>query len=136
MSAAPLSCTIINIGQPGNISISGQYAGQVEQQYDNCHNVRAHWQWSSSYRTYHGSSQIIVFAEGWNGTVGVDPNSPWRPASVAQDYYSPWTYIYANGENTWRGRAEVSADNGAYCVAWGDWHRYSDGAQFGSVRNC
>lgn len=135
-SVTPAGCTVIDIGLPGNITINGQYAGQVEQQYDNCHNVRSHWQWSSTYRNYHSSSSVIAWAEGYNGSIGMDTNRPWRLASEAQDYFSPWTYIYVNGENTWRAHVEVAADNHAYCVARGDWHRYSDGAEFGSAQPC
>ncbi|MGW0767652.1 hypothetical protein [Streptomyces sp. NPDC002676] len=131
-SVTPAACSVINIGLPGNITINNEYVGQVEQQYDNCHNVRVHWQWSSGYRAKHPSAQVLAGPFGWNGTVGW---GLWQYANQSQDYYSPWTYIYTNGENTWRARAEVAADNGVYCApGLGDWHRYSDGAEFGSAQ--
>lgn len=56
--AAPASCTIIDIGAPGNIYVGGEYAGQVEQQYDSCGSARAHFQYSYSYWVNHRNDPL------------------------------------------------------------------------------
>lgn len=49
------------------------------------------------------------------------------------EVWSPWTWIYRNNEDTWRADAQIYTDANpvTWCgVAWGDWHRYTDGAEF------
>ncbi|MEU2718088.1 hypothetical protein [Streptomyces sp. NPDC007205] len=136
--ATPTACTVIDIGLPAKITVGNVYVGEVEQQYDNCHNVRVHFQWSSAYRAAHPNAQVDGTPFGWNHSTNF---GGWQTARQSQDYWSPWTWIYHNNEDTWRADAQIYTDANpvTWCgIAWGDWHRYTDGAEFGGVSdaNC
>lgn len=126
----PASCTVVNIGQPGKITVHGVYAGEVEQQYDSCHHVRAHFQWSAAFRSADSGAEVFLDADA---SPGADYGDESAFAYQAPDAYSDWTYIYTNGANTWDAEAYIEA---AACVtgyATGDWHNYTTGAEFGST---
>lgn len=127
----PATCTVVDIGQPAKIYAHGMYAGEVEQQYDNCHNVRSHYQWSSAFRsTYPGSSVFVDVMDHAGDTAGSGGNTAYQGADV----YSSWVYIYTYGADTWAADAGV---NGPCTTgdAVGDWHDYSNGAEFGAPAN-
>ncbi|HET9172010.1 MAG TPA: hypothetical protein VFN97_21435 [Actinospica sp.] len=127
----PASCTVVDIGQPGKIYVAGAYAGEVEQQYDNCHDVRSHFQWSSAFRSANPSAYVSLDADYGSGTAG----SGGGYAYQAQDEYSSWAYIYTNGANTWRADAIVDGSACGTGDAYGDYHDYATGAEFGSPTN-
>ncbi|MER5664683.1 hypothetical protein [Streptomyces mirabilis] len=56
-----LSCGVINIGLPGNVYYGGEYAGQVEQQYNTCNGqASAHWQWAGGFQNSHPGAWVDV----------------------------------------------------------------------------
>ncbi|SEM60136.1 hypothetical protein [Streptacidiphilus jiangxiensis] len=65
----------INIGSPGNLTVRGTYAGQVEQQFlPYCGGggaIRAHFQWSYGFRTNPANAGSTVDA------LIIDSNSNW-----------------------------------------------------------
>lgn len=127
-AVTPATCTVINIGQPAKFYAHGTYAGEVEQQYDNCHNVRSHFQWSAAFRSaYPGAHVWLDAMEAGGDTAGSGGNYAYQAA----DAYSSWVYIYTDGADTW------AADGGidGPCTTAdgiGDWHDYTNGAEFGS----
>jgi hypothetical protein len=123
----PATCTVVDIGKPGQVFIQGVYAGEVEQQYDNCHDVRSHFQWSSSFRSANASASVYLDVDYGGGTYGSGGNTAYQ----AQDAYSSWVNIYTGGQNTWRADAVVSGGCAAP-DAYGDWHDYATGGESGS----
>jgi hypothetical protein len=124
----PAACTVINIGLPGKVFVKNVYAGEVEQQYDSCHDVRAHFQWSSAYRAANPGAEVLVSV--------MAPNGDWVAgggfdASTSPDAFGAWAYVYTAGDDTWDAAAAVHAA----CDtpdATGDWHDYTTGAEYGS----
>ncbi|KAF5991775.1 MULTISPECIES: hypothetical protein [Streptomyces] len=78
------SCGKMSIGQPGNVHVWGEYAGQVEQIYDSCADaVSAHWQWSTQFQNDHAGATVTlkisspytvasVTTTGWTSSKNVD----------------------------------------------------------------
>lgn len=126
----PAACTVIDIGKPGQIYAAGVYTGEVEQQYDNCHDVRAHFQWSTAFRSAHPDA--VVNVEVISGSLEAGAGS--SAAYQSQDAYSGWVSIYADAAETWAADARIDGpcDSGD---AMGDWHDYSNGAETGSPTN-
>jgi hypothetical protein len=125
----PAACTLVNIGQPGKITVHGVYAGEVEQQYDSCHHVRAHFQWSAGFRSANPGAEVFLDA---NASPGSDHGNESAFASQSPDATSDWTYIYIGGADTWDAEASVAALGCTTGYASGDWHDYTTGAEFGS----
>ena len=125
----PAACTVINIGQPGKITVHGVYAGEVEQQYDSCHHVRAHFQWSAGFRSA-DSGAIVTLDTNYGGGA---PGEESAYAYQSPDAYSDWIYIYVNGAHSWSAEATVGAATCSTAYASGDWHDYTTGAEYGSV---
>lgn len=126
----PATCTVINIGQPGRITVNGVYAGEVEQQYDNCHHVRAHFRWSAGFRSADSGAEVFLDADASPGSTYGDESAY---AYQSPDAYSDWTYIYSGGADTWEAEASVGAPTCTTGYANGDWHDYANGAEFGSA---
>jgi hypothetical protein len=126
----PASCTVINIGQPGKITVHGVYAGEVEQQYDSCHHVRAHFEWSAGFRSADSGAEVLLDAVAY---LGSDYGAESAYAYQSPDAYSDWTYIYTDGADTWYAEADVAAATCETGYANGDWHDYTTGAEFGST---
>ncbi len=125
----PAACTVINIGQPGKITVNGVYAGEVEQQYDSCHHVRAHFQWSAGFRSADSGANVALDMNYGGGDAGGEGAYAYQGADV----YSDWTYIYVNGAHSWSAEAAVGAASCSTGYASGDWHDYTTGAEFGST---
>ncbi|WP_055588607.1 hypothetical protein [Peterkaempfera griseoplana] len=126
----PATCTWINIGTPGNYTLNGVYAGQVEQQYNGCGTARAHWQWSTAYRTAHPNARVTVSVESW--TVPVVSDTPrTQYASASADAYSYGADIHSANPDEWFADAAVIGDDGATCrySAGGSVHAYANGSE-------
>jgi hypothetical protein len=124
----PAACTVVNIGLPGKVYVHNVYAGEVEQQYDNCHDVRAHFQWSSAFRAANPNAVVLLSV--------MAPNGDWLAgggfrASQSQDAFGAWGYVYTAGDDTWDAAAGVQAACNTP-NATGDWHDYTTGAEYGS----
>ncbi|MFG3280717.1 hypothetical protein [Streptomyces sp. NPDC048111] len=131
--AASPSCATINIGNPGNINAGGVYAGQVEQQYDGCGYVRAHFQYSHSYWLGHSGT-------GWSAHPCVQTLNYVGQACAGgdtvdgpQDVYSGWVPIHSADPDTWQ--AIVTIPYGC-SQAGGSWHAYANGANWGEYSSC
>ncbi|MDH6133682.1 hypothetical protein P3T37_003080 [Kitasatospora sp. MAA4] len=131
--AAPTSCTIGNIGNPGRISVNGYYAGEVEQQYDGCGNVRAHFQYDTTYWNTHSgdswSAYPCVQTLDYHGQACATGDTVDGP----QDVYSGWVPIHNANPDTWQ--AIVTIPN-ACSEAGGSWHAYASGANWGDYSSC
>ncbi|MFF4490054.1 hypothetical protein ACFY0F_26800 [Streptomyces sp. NPDC001544] len=124
---ATTSCGVIDIGLPGNLRMYGEYAGQVEQQYNTCTGrAWAHWQWADQFQRDHSGMQVAVGIYGWDSY----PRWAWGDTG-SKNIYSPSVDIHEVNPDTWQ--AQV---NGT-CDAWGSWHAYADGRNWGeSPGNC
>lgn len=120
-NAAAASCSIILIGSPGNVYVGSTYAGQVEQEYDNCGNAAAHFQWSGNFYP-NGSATATVNIRSTNGTgsIGESVNIP---VSWGKDITTPFVPIHSATQDTWYASVSV---NGGPCAA-GSFHDYATG---------
>lgn len=106
--AASASCGVITIGQPGDITAHGTYAGQVEQLYDSCDgNVWAHWQWSTLFRSAYPAATINV------GILSPNQFVTWSgyEGTTYQDVYSPAAAIHSANPDDWEAVAVISSDS-------------------------
>lgn len=126
----PATCNWINIGTPGNYTLDGVYAGQVEQQYNNCGTARAHWQWSTAYRNAHPNARVTVSVESWTVPVVSDSPVTWY-ASASPDAYSYGADIHSASPDEWFADAVVVGDTGHSCrySAGGSVHAYATGGE-------
>ncbi|MEK2492113.1 hypothetical protein WN990_21395 [Kitasatospora purpeofusca] len=109
-SARTTACNIINIGQPGNVYWHGQYAGQVEQQYDNCGHVLAHWQWAGAFQAANPGAYLYV---GLRSPYGY--SNQWGSYGVnTKDVTVGWVDIHAVDPDAWIAMASVNGCNWAY----------------------
>ncbi|WBO69692.1 MULTISPECIES: hypothetical protein [Streptomyces] len=138
--ATPASCTIIDIGNPGSINIDTMYGGQVEQQYDSCGNVRAHFQYSYNFWSIHrgfGSYQGNRYsAHPCVQTLNYVPQACATGDTVdgpTQDVYTAWVPIHSANPDTWQ--AVVTSPTGC-SEAGGSWHAYANGATWGDYSSC
>ncbi|MFJ4187186.1 hypothetical protein [Kitasatospora sp. NPDC089509] len=118
------SCGWFDIGSPGNITIGGNYAGQVEQQYDGCGNSRGHFQWAGPFQANYATVTVFMWAS--NGTQAGfytgDTNS--------KDVYSYNVGIHSTSPDAWEASATVSG-----CNATGTMHNYADGGTWWDPNN-
>ncbi|GAA3255631.1 hypothetical protein [Streptomyces lavendulae] len=124
------SCGWINIGSPGNYTLGGSYAGQVEQEYNTCNGqVMAHWQWSSGYRSAHRNAHVVVMAMSWQNYPAVTDRSVDQDAYVSQDVFSGGIDIHVAKPDMWFAYADVYDENGRTCryAAGGSVHDYATG---------
>jgi hypothetical protein len=129
-SASP-SCSTINIGQPGNVyGRNGEYAGQVEQEYNSCNSeVYAHFEWSGAYTAKYAGDDIRLDVSSPNGyyylsvLYGEDTKDPLSGGVPVHD---------ATPDN-WRAGAQWN-QNG--CVAWGTLHAYAGYDVDGPTATC
>lgn len=131
--AAPANCTIINIGAPGSIYVGSEYAGQVEQQYDSCGNARAHFQYSYSYWVNHRGDPS---PSNWSANPCLMPQGFATPPcnntdtiTGPQDAYTDWVPIHDSTPDTWQATVNIPL---ACRVAYGSWHAYANGANWGN----
>jgi hypothetical protein len=118
------------IGQPGNFgyrTVNGmEYAGQVEQIWDNCDKqIFAHWQWSTNFKNEWPNDTIRL-------AIG-SPDGPtyWATAAYASQGQDDW-FIFSDGtgvdyrqaqpQEAWRAGAEV---NDCTWISWGTLHNYA-----------
>ncbi|MGX1851537.1 hypothetical protein OIU91_38770 [Streptomyces sp. NBC_01456] len=122
MSPRTASCGYINIGQPGNYTYHGEYAGQVEQVYNTCNGyVWAHWQWAGDFQRRHPGTDVKVSV----GIFSPDASGPtqWTndvPTSV-KDVNSPGVPIHSANPDDWEAVATV---NNCAPFAFGTLHWY------------
>ncbi|WP_225848601.1 hypothetical protein [Streptomyces sp. HPF1205] len=131
---SPASCTVIDIGNPGNINIDGMYAGQVEQQYDSCGSVRAHFQYSQRFWAAH--SGTFYSANPCVQTLDYVPQVCTSGDTVdapTLDVYTLWVPIHSANPDTWQ--AVVKSPDGC-SEAGGSWHAYANGANWGAYSSC
>ncbi|GAA2433642.1 hypothetical protein ACFPFX_29110 [Streptomyces mauvecolor] len=109
------------------------YAGQVEQQYDGCGNVRAHFQYSHNYWLGHSgtawSAHPCVQTLNYVGQACAGGDTVDGP----QDVYSGWVPIHSANPDTWQ--AIVTIPYGC-SPAGGSWHAYANGANWGDYSSC
>lgn len=131
-TTAPI-CAFGDIGNPGRINAHGLYAGEVEQQYDGCGHVRAHFQYDHNYWLSHSGynwsahpcvQTLDYHGQGCNGAATVDG---------PQDAYSDWIDIHSAKPDWWQ--AIVTIPNGC-SEAGGSWHDYSNGNNWGDYASC
>ncbi|MEZ0096164.1 hypothetical protein [Streptacidiphilus sp. EB129] len=123
--ATPLSCSgWINIGDPGNYYSYGQYAGQVEQEYDTCSGaVMAHWQWSANFAYNHPGAEVIVEVESTSGVI----QHGYGYGNGNKDVWAYDNNIHDANPDTWYAHAVLFSDCGNIMGAMGTTHRYADG---------
>lgn len=131
--AAPATCTVINIGAPGNIYVGGEYAGQVEQQYNSCGSARAHFQYSYGYWVNHRNDPL---PSNWSANPCLEPQGFATPPCNysetilgPQDVTTDWVSIHNSTPDTWQAVVYISLACGA---ADGSWHAYANGANWGN----
>ncbi|SEK95159.1 hypothetical protein [Streptacidiphilus jiangxiensis] len=125
------ACGWINIGSPGNYTLEGSYAGQVEQEYNTCNGtVMAHWQWSTGYRNAHPYASVDVQAVSWGNYPEVTDQASDLNAIDNQNVYSGGTNIHNANPDEWFAYALVTGDDGASCryAAGGSVHAYANGS--------
>ncbi|MER5927398.1 hypothetical protein [Streptomyces mirabilis] len=130
-SSESASCTgWINIGSPGNYTLLGSYAGQVEQEYNTCSGqVMAHWQWSTPYRNAHPYAHVDVMAMSWENYPAVMDRDKVQNANVAQDVFSYGIDIHTANPDKWFAYANVTDEHGNSCryATGGSVHDYATG---------
>ncbi|MFE0684771.1 hypothetical protein ACFW17_28745 [Streptomyces sp. NPDC058961] len=121
-AAQPASCSTIDIGDPGQMWISNQYVGEVEQQYDSCtHLVIAHWQWAGSWQQAHnGSTSVTVYVQA-SQAAGFKQSTPTTRPDTQKDVSSAID-VHAATPDQWLAEAVVN-----YCGTHGTLHDYSNG---------
>ncbi|MDH6128650.1 hypothetical protein [Kitasatospora sp. GP82] len=132
-AAQPNACSWYKVGTSAGIWMNGEYVGEVEQQYNGCHQARAHWQWSYGYRTQaHPGTTGAWITVGLYGGVWAEFPGPQQGSSGSPDAYSPAVYIYYGGEDSWRASASLYTTwtNGSSddtCASYTDEHDYTNG---------
>ncbi|MGK4584969.1 hypothetical protein [Kitasatospora sp. HPMI-4] len=123
-AATPDSCGIINIGNPGKVSAYGEYAGEVEQQYNTCNGYAwAHFQWSGQFQADHSGAVITVGIYAQNGGINWGPDN----STAVKDVDSPADYIHDFTPDTFQALAIIE-----HCAEGaGSWHAYANGANWG-----
>ncbi|MFD9789914.1 hypothetical protein ACFWXK_03085 [Streptomyces sp. NPDC059070] len=110
------------IGSPGNFSMYGTYAGQVQQLWDSsCNQIQAHWQWAESFRNAHKSATACVaLVSPTSGVVG-----PYHCLPISEKNVSAYEWVHDANPDDWRAQANVwTADRNCYNDAWGTDHWY------------
>ncbi|MGW2424329.1 hypothetical protein ACWC0C_34670 [Streptomyces sp. NPDC001709] len=117
----PACWSPINIGQPGNVyGWNGNYAGQVEQQYNTCDGtVWAHFQWYGPYQAANRGDTITLVVSSPYGGVYSTPYL-FHASGDKDDYAGGLNHGIPNPD-AWRAGAQWN-QNG--CVAWGTLHWY------------
>lgn len=119
--AAAADCAWIDIGQPGNVyGWNGDYAGQVEQQFDPCDYgglVYAHFQWYGPYMAAHPGDDVVLVVSSPDGAhYQSDPRYANTKNALSDGYP-----VHLADPDEWRVGAQWN-HNG--CVAWGTLHWY------------
>ncbi len=110
---------LINIGQPGNVKIYGEYAGQAEQEYNTCDGtVWAHWQWAGAFQAHHPYSHVVVGVESGYPGGGYWKSGP-APTSQKDVWFAGPNHSLPTPD-AWRSWAAVDAG----CSALGTLHWY------------
>ncbi|MFC5910361.1 hypothetical protein [Streptacidiphilus monticola] len=109
-AVTPMSCGVINIGQPGNIYYGGDYAGQVEQQYNTCTGIAsAHWQWYGGFQSSHPGAWVDVnIISYYGGQIGYGGAS-----TYTKDVYTGGVDIHSANPDAWHAQAIVNS-----CGSW------------------
>lgn len=122
----PANCSVIDIGDPGQMWVQGEYVGEVEQQYDSCaHVVIAHWQWAGGWQQNHGgTSRVAVYLQATNFYQGPINDQPDSVKDV-----TAYVDVHATSPDQWEAQAVVqyAPPVGLYCAAHGTVHDYSNG---------
>lgn len=129
---ADCGATWNDVGAPGNLYGYGfyygtwTYAGQVEQQYQNCGggvvNARAHFQWSSGFQSQFAGTMVQVDIE--SGSYGPTTGSSVMDSTVDKNVNSPGFEIHNAKPDHWAAEAQlVGTTYGCSPVARGtDWY--------------
>ncbi|WP_371649709.1 MULTISPECIES: hypothetical protein [unclassified Streptomyces] len=110
------------IGSPGNFTMYGTYAGQVQQLWDSsCNKLQAHWQWADSFQRAHSQGTVCVAL--------VSPTSgkvePYVCGPITQKDVSAWGWVHDANPDDWRAQANMwTPDRNCYNDAWGTDHWY------------
>lgn len=110
-SSGSLSCGVINIGLPGNVTYAGWYAGQVEQQYNTCTGrASAHWQWSGDFQNrFPGAWVDVNVISSYGGQIGYG-----GATTSTKDVSTGTVDIHSANPDTWHAQAIVNS-----CGSWG-----------------
>lgn len=117
---APLGCYWTYIGDPGRFFLGGQYAGEVEQLWDNCGDVWSHWQWDSTFQSQHWGTAYVD-----SGLWASNGKQFWG-ARVDTTIKDVWVEIgvHATSPDAYEAMGQVDS---ACVPATGTMHDYSDG---------